>query len=108
MRQLAVYIQGVYAGLLVQFSRSDYEFRYDDAYRTNPTLPSLCLNMPKSKASYHSEYLFPIFTNMLSEGYNRRLQVLNLHIDERDDFALLSATAQYDTIGAITVKPLEN
>ena len=108
MKKLAVYIQGVYSGLLVQLSRHDYEFRYDESYRVNPAWPSLCLNMPKSKATYRSKHLFPIFTNMLSEGYNRRLQGRVLHIDERDDFALLSATAQYDTIGAITVKPIES
>ena len=108
MKMLAVYVQGVYAGMLVQFSRHDYEFRYDESYRVNPTLPSLCLNMPKTKVSYRSEHLFPIFTNMLSEGYNRRLQGRVLQIDEHDDFALLSATAQYDTIGAITVKPIES
>ena len=108
MKKLAVFIQGVYAGLLVQHSRHDYEFRYDDLYRSNPVLPSLCLNMPKSKPVYRSEYLFPLFANMLSEGYNRRLQGRILRIDEHDDFALLSDTAQYDTIGAITVKPVRN
>ncbi len=29
-----------------------------------------------------------------------------LHIDENDDFGILLATAQYDTIGAVTVKPI--
>ena len=108
MKKLAVYIKGVYSGVLVQYSRHDYEFRYDDAYRANSVLPSLCLNMPKSKAVYRSEHLFPLFANMLSEGYNRRLQGRLLGVDEHDDFALLSDTAQYDTIGAITVKPIMN
>ena len=44
---------------------------------------------------------------MLSEGVNRQLQCRLLKIDEQDHFGLLSATAQYDTIGAITVKPIE-
>ncbi len=30
-----------------------------------------------------------------------------LRIDENDHFSLLLATAQFDTIGAITVKPFE-
>jgi serine/threonine-protein kinase HipA len=33
---------------------------------------------------------------------------VQLKIDENDDFGLLLATAQNDTIGAITVKPMEN
>ena len=45
--------------------------------------------------------------NMLSEGVNKQLQCRLLKIDEQDHFGLLSATAQYDTIGAITVKPIE-
>lgn len=44
---------------------------------------------------------------MLSEGVNRKLQSLQLKIDEEDNFGLLAATAQYDTIGAITVKPIK-
>ena len=43
---------------------------------------------------------------MLSEGVNRKLQSTQLRIDEEDNFGLLAATAQYDTIGAITVKPI--
>ena len=50
--------------------------------------------------------LFPFFFNMLSEGDNRKLQSRMLHIDEDDDFGILLATAQYDTIGAVTVKPV--
>ena len=44
---------------------------------------------------------------MLSEGENRQTQSRLLHIDSDDDFGILLATAQNDTIGAITVKPIE-
>jgi serine/threonine-protein kinase HipA len=44
---------------------------------------------------------------MLSEGVNRQLQCRTLKIDENDDFGLLLATAQFDTIGAVTVKPVK-
>ena len=42
---------------------------------------------------------------MLSEGVNKKLQCTQLKIDEEDNFGLLAATAQYDTIGAVTVHP---
>ena len=106
--KLAVYIKGIYAGEVEKKSPREYEFRYDDAYRADSALPAICLNMPKSQSVYHSEQLFPIFANMLAEGYNRRLQSRTLRIDENDDFALLAATAQYDTIGAITVRPIND
>jgi len=44
---------------------------------------------------------------MLSEGFNRQLQSRMLRIDENDFFGLLMASAQYDTVGAITIKPVE-
>ena len=43
---------------------------------------------------------------MLSEGSNRQIQSMLLHIDENDDFGIMLATAQTDTIGAVTVKPM--
>lgn len=107
MSRLEVYIKGIYAGELEKKGAQSYVFTYDEAYRTDSGLPALCLNMPKSQAIYESERLFPVFANMLAEGYNRRLQSRTMRIDENDDFALLAATAQYDTIGAITVKPIE-
>ena len=107
MSRLGVYINGIYAGELEKKGAQSYVFTYDEAYRTDSGLPALCLNMPKSQAVYESERLFPVFANMLAEGYNRRLQSRTMRIDENDDFALLAATAQYDTIGAITVKPIE-
>ena len=63
--------------------------------------------MAKTNREYHSDTLFPFFYNMLSEGVNRKLQNKLLKIDEDDFFGLLAATAQFDTIGAITVKPLD-
>ena len=107
MSRLSVYIKGIYAGELEKKGAQGYVFTDDEAYRTDSGLPALCLNMPKSQAVYESERLFPVFANMLAEGYNRRLQSRTMRIDENDDFALLAATATYDTIGAITVKPID-
>jgi serine/threonine-protein kinase HipA len=66
----------------------------------------VCLAMPIRKEPYRSNHLFPYFYNMLSEGSNRQMQSLLLHIDETDDFGIMLATAQCDTIGAVTVKPV--
>ena len=43
---------------------------------------------------------------MLSEGENRQVQSQILRIDADDDFGILLATAQTDTIGAVTIKPI--
>jgi len=106
MRKAEVYRNGVLAGTLIEKNRNNYIFRYDDTYFKDKNLPAISLTIPKRKQQYHSEYLFPFFYNMLSEGMNRKLQSVLLKIDKNDHFGLLLATARFDTIGAITIKPI--
>ena len=90
------------AGILQETDDREYVFTYGENYHGEP----VCLAMPVRKDPYRSNHLFPYFYNMLSEGSNRQMQSLLLHIDETDDFGIMLATAQCDTIGAVTVKPL--
>jgi HipA-like protein len=106
MRAMEIYRNGVLAGKLTEENRHHYVFRYDDSYFNDTSNPAISLTLPKTQKEYSSKFLFPVFFNMLSEGVNRKLQSTQLRIDEEDHFGLLAATAQYDTIGAITVKPL--
>lgn len=106
MREMEVYRNGNLAGILIEENRKSYVFRYEESYYNDNTKPAISLTLPKTKKEYKSEFLFPFFFNMLSEGVNRKLQSNQLKIDEEDSFGLLMATAQYDTIGAITVKPV--
>ncbi|MCA6493923.1 MAG: HipA N-terminal domain-containing protein [Chitinophagaceae bacterium] len=108
MRTLEIYRNGIMAGLLIEEKRKQYIFRYDEKYFLDDNNPAISLTLPKSQKEYRSEFLFPFFFNMLSEGVNRKLQSKQLRIDEEDHFGLLAATAQYDTIGAITVKPIKS
>lgn len=106
MKSANVYRNRELVGVLTRHSRSSYEFEYDDLWFNNPDKPPVSLTMPKSKKNYRSDHLFPFFFNLLSEGVNRKLQSRQLKIDEKNYFDLLLATAQTDTIGAITVEPL--
>ena len=108
MRKANVYRNGIFAGVLIEENRTSYLFRYDDKYFNNPTSPPISLTLPKSQREYQCKYLFPFFYNILSEGVNKQLQSTQLKIDEEDNFGFLIATAQYDTIGAVTVKPITN
>lgn len=103
MRQCKVFVHDVEAGILQETDNRQYIFTYQEKYDGAP----VCIAMPVRKEPYHSDHLFPYFFNMLSEGANRQTQSLILHIDENDDFGILMATAQNDTIGAVTVKPIE-
>jgi serine/threonine-protein kinase HipA len=107
MRKANVYRNGKLVGVLTQFSTNNYEFRYDDNWFANSALPAVSLTLPKNKQVYKSEYLFPFFFNMLSEGVNRQLQSHLLKINEKDYFGLLLATAKTDTIGAITLSEIK-
>lgn len=106
MRAIEIYRNGILAGTLTEENRQRYVFRYDDNYFFDANKPGISLTLPKTQKEYSSEFLFPFFFNMLSEGVNRKLQSTQLRIDEEDNFGLLAATAQFDTIGAITVKPI--
>ncbi|UKK50917.1 HipA N-terminal domain-containing protein [Prevotella sp. E13-17] len=102
MRQCKVYVHDSEAGILQEIDAREYVFTYDENYHGEP----VCLSMPVRTKPYRSDHLFPYFFNMLSEGANRQMQSLLLHIDESDDFGIMLATAQYDTIGAVTIKPI--
>jgi len=99
-------MNGILAGELTESSERKYLFRYNNDYFNDSTKPAISLTLPKSQQEYHSDCLFPFFFNMLSEGSNRITQARLLHIDEKDHFGILLATAQNDTTGAITVKPV--
>lgn len=107
MRKGAVYFRGDYAGEIVELAPNAYLFRYDDAYFVASDKPAISLTLSKNQQEYRSEYLFPFFFNLLSEGSNRQVQSSMLHVDESDHFGILLATAGTDVVGAVTVKPLE-
>lgn len=107
MRQAVVYRNGERVGYLTEESRRSYTFSYDDTWHADTSKPAVSLTLPKTQKKYTSEWLFPFFFNMLSEGVNKKLQSNLLHIDESDSFGLLMATAQSDTIGAITIQPVK-
>jgi len=108
MRVVEIYRNGILAGTLAEENRQYYVFRYDDNYFYDANKPGISLTLPKTQKEYSSQFLFPFFFNMLSEGVNRKLQSTHLRIDEEDNFGLLAATAQYDTVGAVTVRLIEN
>lgn len=106
MRAMEIYRNGKLAGILTEENRQHFVFMYDEIYFNDAANPAISLTLPKTQKEYSSEFLFPFFYHMLSEGVNRKLQCTQLRIDEEDNFGLLMATGRYDTIGAITVKPI--
>ena len=107
MRRAFVYRNNELTGTLTEENRKSYLFRYDDDWFNDERRPAISLTLPKTQIEFRNPFLFPFFFNMLSEGVNRQLQSRQLKIDEADNFGLLLATAGWDTIGAVTVRPIE-
>lgn len=106
MRKAKVYRNGDFAGILAETDNGTYIFTYDTTYFNDNSKIGISLTLPKTQLEYTSKHLFPFFYNMLSEGTNRTVQSKQLKIDENDFFGLLLATAQFDTIGAVTFKQI--
>lgn len=101
MRTAEVYMYEELAGHLIEVSRGHFIFRYESTYFADVSKPSISLTLPKSQSEYTSGQLFPFFSNLVSEGGNLLLQERVHKIDKNDEFGLLLATAQFDTIGAV-------
>jgi HipA-like protein len=104
MRSARIFYKNEEAGLLTQHNDGSVTFRYTDLWLTDSTKPSISLTLPKSHQEYHSPHLFPFFFSLLPEGANKQVACRLLRIDADDHFGLLLATAQHDTIGAVTVE----
>ena len=107
MRQLEVYMNSHRAGLLTENRPcKGYSFCYYPEYLSTSMSP-ISVTLPKRVETYESEHLFPLFSNMLPEGANRKIICRSSRIDEKDFFGMLMAMADRDFIGAVNVKTLE-
>ena len=104
MRIAKVYVNKIPAGTLTENNDGSFTFCYDDDYFANPAHSSISLTLPKIQQEYQSNTFFPFFSNMLSEGVNKKVQSRKFKIDEEDSFGLLMAIAKNDTIGAVTIE----
>lgn len=108
MRSANVYVNNDHAGVLTENTDGSFVFSYTDSYFNDGTKSAISLTLPKSQKEYHAKSLFSFFFNMLSEGVNKEVQIKRYKMDENDYFSLLLATAREDTIGAVTIRPIED
>lgn len=107
MRQLAVYSNNRFAGVLTEKSPGkDYSFTYDSDYIQAGANP-ISVNFPLRKEAYESYDLFPFFINLLPEGANRKTVCRFYKIDENDYFGLLDFFAGKDIIGAVNLRKIQ-
>ena len=108
MRKAKVLFKNEEAGILTQHDDGSFSFRYHEDWLANKDRQSISLTLPKNEKEFHSKYLFPFFFNMLPEGSNKQVVCKLNRIDSEDYFGLLMTTAKNDSIGAVTVRGMEN
>ncbi len=104
MRTVDVFYGDVYAGQLAELAKGEYRFTYDDSFLADSSAPPVSVNLPKSNKVYHSKRIFPVFTNMLPEGVNRRSLCLIKKVDEEDYFGMLEMICGMDAIGKFVLR----
>lgn len=103
MRKAKILFKNEEAGILTQHDDGSFTFRYHDGWMSNSEKSGISLTMPKIKREFNSNFLFPVFYNMLPEGSNKQVVCQYNKIDRDDYFGLLMTTAKDDSIGAIRV-----
>ncbi|NMH89826.1 HipA N-terminal domain-containing protein [Flavivirga algicola] len=106
MRAAEVLYKNEVSGILSQLDDGSFVFRYTKEWFEADNRPSISLTLPKNRQEYHSEYLFPFFYSMLPEGTNKQIICFEMRVDTNDVFGLLLTTAEYDTIGAVTIRKI--
>ncbi len=104
MRKVYIYYGDVLAGQLVELARGKYEFIYDEAFMADRRTPPVSVNLPKSQKVYQADHIFPVFTNMLPEGANRRALCRAKKVDENDFFGMLEMICGMDAIGKFVLR----
>lgn len=108
MRSASILFKNEEAGILTQHDDGSFSFRYCEEWLSNSNKQSISLTLPKSEKVFHAKYIFPFFFNMLPEGSNKQVVCKLNRIDSEDYFGLLMTTAKFDSIGAVTVRRIEN
>ena len=98
-----VYEESTFVGEIC-FDGGNYIFTYDSDFLKNSKNFAISLTLPKRREPFVSKHLHSFFSNLLAEGNLKKLQCKQLKIDEDDEFTRLVKTAEFDTIGAITVR----
>ena len=107
MQKGHVYRNTAFVGEIIKTQEADndiYVFKYAQGYLDSDDAIPISVNLPLQSESFTSDFLFPFFSNMLSEGSSKTIQCLKLRIDEEDAFTRLLKTVEDDPIGSITIK----
>lgn len=101
----AVFYQDQLAGYLEKYDNG-YRYTYNKEYLENEEANPISLTLPLSVYPYTSRILFSFFDGLIPEGWLLNIAKNYWHIKGTDRFELLITLCR-DTIGAVTVYPVE-
>ncbi len=97
-------MHGKRAGMLTEAeNKKEYLFEYDTGYGG----PAISVTMPVSAGEFRFEHFPPFFEGLLPEGANLDM-LLRTHKLDRDDLFGILLTVGSDTVGAVTIKEVQN
>ena len=100
-----VFYSNKLAGYLEK-TENGYSFTYDQDYLKSDQPRPVSQTLPLSPYIQTSSILFPFFDGLIPEGWLLNIASNHWKIDRRDRFELLITLCR-DTIGAVTVEPIE-
>ena len=108
MQEAKVYRNNEEVGLLKKDDASMYHFQYITSYLARKEALSISVHFPLQVEAFNSTILFPFFFNLLAEGSIKEMQCRELKIDQDDNFTRLIKTTEFNTIGSITLKEVQD
>lgn len=98
MRQAEVRVNGIRAGVLIEHSRTSYEFTYDPSYSGAP----VSLTMPRTRKVYRYSLFPAFFEGLLPEGAQLESLLRDAKVSRDDQFSQLMICGT-DCVGSVSV-----
>lgn len=102
--RLGVFFRDTLVGHLWLDKQRRFIFQYAIDWLKNPQAMSLSISLPLQKEAFENDNARPFFANLLPEEQIKKIISRNLHISEKNDFALLEKIGG-ECAGAVSVFP---
>ena len=103
-RKAQVFYNEILAGYIAE-TEDGYIFEYNKEF-LKKNIP-ISVSLPLREEPHESKELFSFFRGLLPEGWYLDIVTATQKIDREDLFGLLLCTTSVDTIGAVTVRRME-
>ena len=104
LRKAQVFYNENLAGYISE-TKDGYIFQYNKEF-LKKNIP-ISISLPPREEPYESKTLFSFFRGLLPEGWYLDIVTATQKVDREDLFGLLLCTTNVDTIGAVTVRRID-